>query len=83
MRVGSRPVELRVWPAAADAAARRVWVANDGGGSVSVLDATTLAVRGTVATGAGHHHLATWGGKAYVSNLTDGTVTVIDRARAE
>lgn len=81
VKVGSRPVELHVWPGHADPAAKEIWVGNDGGGSVTVLDAATLRTKATLAVGQGHHHLATTNGKVYVSNLDSGTVTVIDRAR--
>jgi DNA-binding beta-propeller fold protein YncE len=55
------------------------WVGNDDGGSVTVFDGETLNVKATIATGAGHHKMAFWGRYAYVSNLTDNTVSVIDR----
>lgn len=80
VKVGSRPVEAHVWPGLVDATRREVWVGNDGGASVSVVDAATLSLKVTIAAGKGHHHLTTANGKAYVSNLDDGTVTVIDRS---
>jgi len=55
------------------------WVGNDDGGSVTVFDGETLKVKATIATGAGHHKMAFWGRYAYVSNITDNTVSVIDR----
>lgn len=58
---------------------REWWVGNDDGGSVTVFDGETLKVKATIATGAGHHKMAFWGRYAYVSNLTDNTVSVIDR----
>ncbi|MEB3327784.1 MAG: hypothetical protein VKQ33_00980 [Candidatus Sericytochromatia bacterium] len=59
------------------------WVGNDDGGSVTVFDGETLRVKATIATGAGHHKLAFSGTFAYVSNLTDSTVSVVDRATIE
>ena len=56
------------------------WVGNDDGGSVTVFDGETLRVKATIATGAGHHKLAFSGAFAYVSNMTDATVSVIDRS---
>jgi YVTN family beta-propeller protein len=56
-----------------------IWVGNDNSASVTVLDGKTLRVKATIATGDGHHKLAFWGTKAYVSNLKANTVAVIDR----
>lgn len=93
--VGQRPVHLYLAPplgraglahaayglqdGPAGTAAPEVWVGNDDGGSVTVFDGQTLRVKATIATGAGHHKMAFSGGFAYVSNLTDATVSVIDR----
>ncbi|MEB3195987.1 MAG: hypothetical protein VKP62_02180 [Candidatus Sericytochromatia bacterium] len=64
---------------AAGAASHEWWVGNDDGGSVTVFDGESLRVKATIATGAGHHKMAFWGNFAYVSNLTDNTVSVVDR----
>jgi len=88
--VGKRPVHVYVPPALVTATvqheghdhgapAQEVWVGNDQGHSVSILDAQTLALKATVAVGVGHHKMAFANGKGYVSNITDGTVSVIDR----
>lgn len=88
--VGKRPVHVYLPPALVtatvqheghdhDAPAQEVWVGNDQGDSVSILDAQTLAVKATVAVGVGHHKMAFANGKGYISNITDGTVSVIDR----
>jgi DNA-binding beta-propeller fold protein YncE len=56
------------------------WVGNDDGGTVTVFDGETLRVKATIATGQGHHKLAFMGAFAYVSNLADSTISVVDRA---
>lgn len=84
--VGSRPVHIYLAPESLqiqheghDHGTNELWVGNDGGDSVSVIDAATLTVKRTQAVGKGHHKMAFWGQKAFVSNITDGTVSVIDR----
>lgn len=88
--VGKRPVHVYLPPGLVtasvqheghdhDEAAQEVWVGNDQGDTVSIIDAQTLAVKATVAVGKGHHKMAFANGKGYVSNITDGTVSVIDR----
>lgn len=57
-----------------------VWVGNDDGASVTVIDGETLRVKATVGTGEGHHKIAFWGSKAYVSNLEANNVSVIERS---
>jgi len=56
-------------------------VGNDNSASVTVLDGKTLRVKATVATGEGHHKMAFWGTKAYISNIKSNTVAVIDRTQ--
>lgn len=56
-----------------------LWVANDSGDSVTVFDGQTLAVKRTLAVGKGHHKMAFAGNQVYVSNITDGTVSVLKR----
>lgn len=79
--VGKRPVHIFRAPALGDAHghSHELWVGNDDGASVSVIDTDSLAVKATLATGNGHHKMAFANDKVYVSNLTDGTVSVIDR----
>ncbi|MBF2055258.1 MAG: YncE family protein [Candidatus Sericytochromatia bacterium] len=88
--VGQRPVHVYRAPALSkltlqheghDHSAPEIWVGNDSGDSVSIIDAQTLAVLATVPVGKGHHKMAFAHNKAYVSNIADGTITVIDRQR--
>lgn len=74
---GARPVHLYRAP---ELETPELWVGCDSGDVVTVIDAESLRVKATVALGKGHHKLAFAGGKAYVSNIADGTVSVIDRA---
>ncbi|MNS36627.1 hypothetical protein D3C72_688210 [compost metagenome] len=90
---GKRPVHIFMAPPIPGTAAYQVaadgtsvlsheiWVGNDDGGSVTVFDGDTLRVKATLMTGNGHHKMAFVGTKAYVSNLIDGTVSVIDRTQ--
>ncbi|MNY60906.1 hypothetical protein D3C86_1975220 [compost metagenome] len=66
---------------AAPSGPNQIWVSNDSGASVSVINADSLEVMATIAVGQGHHKMAFAGTKAYVSNITDGTVSVIDRTQ--
>lgn len=76
--VGARPVHSFL-----DPDRRRLWLGNDGSGDVSVIDLETGAEQ-RVLTGNGHHKMAlATGGDgalrfAYVSNIADATLTVID-----
>lgn len=78
--VGKRPVHIYLAPETGTLE-NEIWVGNDDGASVTVIDASTLRVRAHVRTGNGHHKMAFSGNKAYVSNLKDSTVSVIDRTR--
>jgi YVTN family beta-propeller protein len=85
--VGNRPVHVYAAPDMPPAAygvlhgagSHEVWVGNDSDTTVSVVDGLAGKVRATVAVGKGHHKMAFWGTKAYISNIADGTVSVIDR----
>lgn len=62
----------------------RAWVCNDGSGDLTIIDPATFAAK-NVLVGKGHHKaaFATDGAKgplrfAYVSNLTDATISVLD-----
>lgn len=79
---GKRPVHIYLAPALAGAA-HDVFVGNDDGASVTVFDGETLRVKATVTTDQGHHKMAFWGTKAYVSNITANNVSVIDRTALE
>ncbi len=63
-----------------EAGPQQVWVGGDGDGSVTVIDAETQQAIAVIAVGNGHHKMAFTPTKAYVSNITDNTVSVIDRS---
>jgi YVTN family beta-propeller protein len=73
--VGSAPDGVAV-----DAATRTVYVANEGDGSVSVIDGATGAVTATVDVGSKPRGIAVDAttDTVYVANSGDGTVSVID-----
>lgn len=54
----------------------RLWVSIDGG--VAAIDAAGLAFTARIATGKGPHDLALGGGRVFVANRDEGTVSVID-----
>ncbi|MEZ0374530.1 MAG: YncE family protein [Candidatus Sericytochromatia bacterium] len=58
-----------------------IWVGNDGGDSVSLIDGNLILFKTTLPVGKGPHKIAFWSANAYVSNLSDGTVSVIDRSQ--
>ena len=66
----------------ADAGNGVLYVANNGGSTVSVIDSATNAVTGSVAVGSGPGEIAMdpAAGRAYVGNFNDGTVSVVDTA---
>ncbi len=66
--------------ATAAAVAQQIWVGGDGDDSVTVLDAETQKVVAVITVGKGMHKMAFTADKAYVSNMLDGTVSVIDRS---
>ncbi len=73
---------LALFVMAPGASARNAYVANSGGGTVSVLNLATNAPAGTIPVGNGPVDLAITpnGQFAYVTNETDGTVSVIATA---
>lgn len=85
--VGNRPVHIYAAPDLPPAqygllhgaGAHHIYVGNDSDTTVSVIDGFAGKVIATVAVGKGHHKMAFWGTKAYISNITDGTISVIDR----
>lgn len=89
VKTQQRPVHIYAVPKVSDmsiqheghehGAAPDIWVGNDSGASVTVFDAETLAIIAHHPTGVGHHKMAFSQNKAYVSNITDGTVTVVQR----
>ncbi|MNR81131.1 hypothetical protein D3C72_118670 [compost metagenome] len=60
--------------------AQQIWISGDGDDSVTVLDAETQKVAAVITVGKGMHKMAFTDAKAYVSNMLDGTVSVIDRS---
>lgn len=58
---------------------QQIWIGGDGDATVTVLDAQTNKVIGVVKVGNGHHKMAFTPTKAFVSNITDDSVSVIDR----
>lgn len=83
--VGERPVHIYQAPAElsikheGEDHTTEIWVSNDAGASVSVIDAQSLAVLATHNVGNGHHKMAFAQNKVFVSNITDNTITVVKR----
>lgn len=71
---GNRPVHIYMTSSPTE-----LWVGNDAGASVTIFDGDSLRVKATVATDAGHHKMAFWGTKGYVSNITANNISVVDR----
>src|SRR5690242_2008137 len=71
--VGSQPFGLA-------AAGGLLYVANNGGSTISIIDSASNTATGTVAVGSGPGEIATdpAAGRAYVGNFNDGTVSVVD-----
>ena len=67
---------------AVNAAGTRVYVANNGSTTVSVIDATTNAVIATLVVGLNPTGIALnpTGTRVYVANFNSGTVSVVDAA---
>lgn len=61
------------------ATGEEIWVGGDKDASVTVIDADTQQAIAVITVGQGHHKMAFTGTKAFVSNLTENTVSVIDR----
>jgi len=61
-------------------APQQVWVGGDGDGSVTVIDAETQKAIAVITVGNGHHKMAFTATKAFVSNISDNTVSVVDRS---
>lgn len=85
--VGKRPVHIYIAPHEEGFTTKHtgesteVWVSNDDGESVSIIDSVKLEVKATVQVGKGHHKIAFANSKVYVSNIKDNTVSVIDRSK--
>lgn len=54
-----------------------LWVGNDSGDSVTLIDPLTMKVKDTISVGKGHHKMAFTNNKAYISNITDNSISVI------
>lgn len=72
--VGAQPFGVA---ATADGA---LYVANNGGSTLSVIDVASNLVTGSITVGGGPGEVTVGGGRAYVGNFTDGTVSVVDTA---
>ena len=69
--VGAQPFGVAV-------AGGQLYVANNGGSTVSIIDTASNAVTGSIAVGSGPGEVVVDGGRAYVGNFNDGTVSVVD-----
>jgi YVTN family beta-propeller protein len=78
VRVGGLPVDVKLSPDG-----RYLYVANQGKGGVTIVDARSMKRVGFIATGAGAHGLSISRDtrSLYVSNRMDGTISVIDLAK--
>lgn len=76
--VGKLPFHI-----AAEPSGKRIWIANDGDGTVSRHDAATHEMR-SVRVGDGHHDIAfsSDGSLVFVSNSLSGSVSVVDGEEA-
>lgn len=77
IKTKSRPVH--VYSVKKKDGSHELWVGNDAGASVTVINPKTLKVIADIETGKGHHKMAFTNTKSYVSNITDNTITVINR----
>lgn len=84
--VGKRPVHIyaietdfTTQDAGEDHTGLELWVGTDGESAVTVLDPTLMKVKATHSVGKGHHKMAFWHQKAFVSNINDNSVSVLDR----
>ncbi|MBI5652058.1 MAG: YncE family protein [Chloroflexi bacterium] len=79
VRVGARPNHLALEPSG-----KRVWVANDGAGTLTAIDTATHDTQ-TVAVGAGHHDIVFADDQPlmFVTNSQANTVSIIHLERAQ
>ena len=56
---------------------RYLWVSNDDGGSVSIIDTDSNVIEKTIETGKGYHQIAFSPENAYITNSETGAVSVI------
>ena len=78
----TRTIPVGSQPFGVAAAGDLLYVANNGGSTVSVIDTAANAVTGSIAVGSGPGEIATdpAAGRAYVANFNSGTVSVVDLA---
>ncbi|MBM3258241.1 MAG: hypothetical protein FJY99_00670 [Candidatus Sericytochromatia bacterium] len=77
------PVHIYRVPSPDAAAADQIWVMGDGDDSVTVMDAVSYKVLHVIQVGVGHHKAAFTATRAFVSNITDNTISVIDRTQVK
>jgi DNA-binding beta-propeller fold protein YncE len=77
------PVHIYRVPSPDPAAADQIWVMGDGDASVTVIDAISYKVLHVIEVGVGHHKAAFTATRAFVSNMTDSTISVIDRTQVK
>ena len=73
-----RTIPVGAQPFGVAAAGGLVYVANNGGTTVSIIDTASNAVTGSIAVGSGPGEVVVDGVRAYVGNFNDGTVSVVD-----
>ena len=78
----TRTIPVGSQPFGVAASGTLLYVANNGGSTVSVIDTATNTVTGSIAVGSGPGEIATdpGAGRAYVGNFNSGTVSVVDLA---
>lgn len=83
LSVGKKPVHAFVAPAGGSGPAKQVWIGNDGSSFASVIDADANTVYASVETQVGHHKMAfsADGKKAFITNITSNSTSVIDRTK--
>ncbi|MNY39792.1 hypothetical protein D3C86_1744940 [compost metagenome] len=83
LSVGKKPVHAFVAPAGGSGPAKQVWIGNDGSTFASVIDADANTVYASVETQVGHHKMAfsADGKKAFITNITSNSTSVIDRTK--
>ena len=73
-----RTITVGAQPFGVAAAGGQLYVANNGGSTVSIIDTASNSVIGSIAVGSGPGAVVVDGGRAYVGNFNDATVSVVD-----
>jgi len=73
-----RTIPVGAQPFGVATAGGLVYVTNNGGSTVSIIDTASNAVTGSITVGNGPGEIAVAAGRAYVGNFNDGTVSVVD-----